>query len=488
MIDLSNYVTNTESNIYGLVNLPEEVIAVLFAYYSRSAGSLKDNLLKLLKDDELAVTKGEFFGNNLPLAVEKAKKFHEKWVIEYGHASVAEHAVAHIAVERISILLSKVIEDSRLASFTEKSSRFVFFEGTDFYPLNELGDKALLKEYKETTRSLIQDYRRAYEQIFPKIASSISKSGKELKPKEQMTCKRRTCDIVRYLLPTATYTNLGMTVNGRELAHVISKLLSNPLSEANECGKKIKEEGMKIIPTLIKYVSEKEYLMETPQRIREIADGLELKIDQDRSQKPVILVEYQDNAETMLAASILYEHKGSDFVSILDDLESRNIDFIRNVIDEYLKRRGEHDQPLRNLEHISYTFDILIDYGAFRDIQRHRIATQTSQLFTSDYGYSKPDEIEEFGLSEIFERAMSRGEKLHRKMKELDPYIAQYALPMAFRKRVLFTWNLRELHHFVSLRSSPAGHPSYRKIANDIYDEIERVHPFLAKYMRVTRV
>ncbi|MBU1627444.1 FAD-dependent thymidylate synthase [bacterium] len=488
MNNLSKYVTNTDSDVYGLINLPEEVIAVLFAYYSRSSGSLKDNLEKLLEDDELGICNGELSGNKIPFAAEKARKFHEKWVLGYGHASVAEHAVAHIAVEKISILLSKVIEDSRLASFTEKSSRFVSFKNTDFYPLNELNDKELLTKYLKTAKSLMDDYSHAYDRVYTRIAKTISNDSENMDPKEKIDCKKQTCDVVRYFLPTATYTNLGLTANGRELAHIISKLLSNPLKESVECGKKIKKEGMKLIPTLIKYADKKSYLEITPYSLKKLSEKIDLPNERNKKEQPVILVKYQVDPEYILAASILYETKTTDFVSILENLKSKDLGFVRRIIDEYLKNREDRDQPLRNLEHIYYTFDILIDYGAFRDIQRHRIATQTNQLLSCDYGYSMPEEVEEFGLKEIFEKAMAKAHDVYLELKEYDPIFAQYILPLAFRKRVLFTWNLRELHHFITLRTSPAGHISYRKIANEIFNEIERVHPFLAKHIRVTKV
>jgi len=488
MKDLSHYVTNVESDVYGLINLPEEVIAVLFAFYSRSAGSLKDNLSKLLKDEELNFSNGQVGGNKLLFAQEQARNFHEKWVLGYGHASVAEHAVAHIAVENISILLSKVIEDSRLASFTEKSSRYVFFKNTDFYPLNEIEDKELLEEYQNTAKSLIEDYSRAYEEIYKNLICNFDKKGQGPCNKDKIACKKITCDIVRYFLPTSTYTNLGMTANGRELAHIISKMLSNPLEESKICGKRIKEEGMKLIPTLVKYASEKSYMKNTSNNIRILLKNIEVETDRASLSRSVTLVKYQEDPEFIVAASILYEHIPSDYGSLVEDLEKQGLEYSRKIIDEFMKDRGEHDQPLRNLEHVNYTFDILIDYGAFRDIQRHRIATQSPQIFTNEYGFSKPEEISEFNLDDLFDSAMSRAEKCYLKLKDYDPVSAQYILPLAFRKRVLFSWNLRELHHFITLRTSNLGHLSYRKIAYEVFKEVKRVHPFLAEYIRYTEI
>ena len=157
----------------------------------------------------------------------------------------------------------------------------------------------------------------------------------------------------------------------------------------------------------------------------------------------------------------------------------------QGVIDEYLKRRGPHDQPLRALEHLYYTFDILLDYGAFRDIQRHRMATQTRQDLSTNYGYSIPDEIVAYGLRDTFDEGMARAGDAYVQISRDFPLEAQYVLPLAYRMRVLITWNLRELCHFIHLRSAKQGHAAYRTIAQHVYREIARVHPVLARYIRV---
>ena len=172
-------------------------------------------------------------------------------------------------------------------------------------------------------------------------------------------------------------------------------------------------------------------------------------------------------------------------VRICGGLVVRFLRSTRRVIDEYLKRRGPHDQPLRALEHLYYTFDILLDYGAFRDIQRHRMATQTRQDLSILYGYSSPAEIAAYGLQPTFDACMERAADAYTHIARDFPLEAQYVLPLAYRVRVLFTWNLRELFHFIQLRSAKQGHFSYRGIAQQVYREIARVHPLLARYIRV---
>jgi thymidylate synthase ThyX len=148
---------------------------------------------------------------------------------------------------------------------------------------------------------------------------------------------------------------------------------------------------------------------------------------------------------------------------------------------------GTHDWPLRELEHINYTFDIMVDYGAFRDIQRHRICTQTNQELTVEHGFSMPQEFKDIGLKKDFEDCMKMAVEAFNEISKDFPKEAQYVVPLAFKKRTLFTWNLRELHHFIKLRSSKQGHRSYRRIAQLVYDELEEVHPLLARYIRVDK-
>jgi thymidylate synthase ThyX len=184
-------------------------------------------------------------------------------------------------------------------------------------------------------------------------------------------------------------------------------------------------------------------------------------------------------------SAVLYGHAAHPFAQIEEHVRTFSQEEKARIIDEYLKWRGPHDQPLRALEHLTYTFDILVDFGAFRDIQRHRMITQTPQESTAVHGYSRPPEVTRYGSSAPFDECMARAQAAYDVIAGDLPREAQYLLPLAFRKRVLFTWNLREIHHFVQLRSGRQGHTSYRQIAQQVFREVERVHPLLAKYIRV---
>jgi thymidylate synthase ThyX len=199
----------------------------------------------------------------------------------------------------------------------------------------------------------------------------------------------------------------------------------------------------------------------------------------------VSLVCCPEDAEERLVAAVLYGYAALPLAQIEERVRALSREERVCIIDEYLKRRGPHDPPLRALEHLTYTFDILVDFGAFRDIQRHRMITQTPQESTAIHGHSTPPEILRYGVSAAFDESMMRARAAYEVIAEDLPHEAPYVLPLAFRKRVLFTWNLREIHHFVQLRSGRQGHIAYRQIAQQVFKEMERVHPLLAKYIRV---
>ncbi|MEE9147170.1 MAG: FAD-dependent thymidylate synthase [Candidatus Tectomicrobia bacterium] len=485
---LAPYVTNLERPIFALQHLPEEVVAVLFAYYSRSRDSLRRNLLKLITAGDLGLVAPRETvpaePHDLTQAQEQARQFHEKWVVGYGHASVAEHAVTHLALEDVSIIASKVIEDMRLASYTEKSTRYVAFDAARYYPLPELHGTDAGVVYHDTVRSLFTTYTTLLPRLIEAIKSDWPRSPRQTTRGFHTACRAKALDILRALLPAGTLTNLGMTINGRALEHLLTKMLSHPLPEVQHLATMLKEEARHIIPTLLKYADSNAYMVETDVIMRAMAQDI------FRSQEPqagpaVSLVRAPAEAEVHLVAAILFGYSQHAWSQVLAEAQALSDDHKAHVIDAYLHRRGPHDQPLRALEHLSYTFDILVDYGAYRDIHRHRMATQTRQFPSPSHGYSMPEEFVRYGAKEEFEVCMARAAEAYCYLETQHPQVAPYILPLAYRCRVLITWNLREMYHFVQLRSAKQGHTSYRRIAQDVYHCLAQQQPLLARYMRV---
>ena len=480
---LSRNVTSLDKDIYALKNLPPEVVSVLFAYVSRSPASFRDNLLKLLKSGDL-LPKGSFTEatDYFTSAEEKAAKFHEKWVVGFGHNSVAEHACVPAAIENVSILASKVIEDARLAAFTEKSTRYQFFDRSKYYKPRAIMSSKFGKEYEAVMNSLFDFYVKNTSKMLEFVKKEHPKP-KEMSDKfyESIT-KARACDTLRYALPASTLTNIGMTINARALEHLIVKMLSHPIKEMNGIALQLKEECGKVLPTLLKAAEKNDYISGTEQGMHSFAEPLALKPE---NKKEVELVFSDEEAEAKLVASVLYRYSRHSFAQCLAQAKAMGKAEKEKTLDEFTENIGS-EQPLREFEHCYFTFDILVDYGAFRDIQRHRMCTQTNQILTTDHGFSIPKALKEAGLKGEFSGLMAGAKILFDSMRAEMPFEAQYCVPLAFKKRVLFTWNLRELWHFIKLRSGKAGHESYRRIAQLCYSELKEKHPLLAKYLKVT--
>lgn len=489
---LAPYLSDLDESVYALRGLPEEVVAVLFAYYSRSQGSLRESLLRLLREGDLALAPGIQGETGLEAASEKARQFHEKWVVGYGHASVAEHAVAHIAVEDVSILVSKVIEDCRLASYTEKSTRYVPFPRAAYTPA-EL-PSPLDRLYDTTLRELFDAYEVLLQRLTAHMQGVLDRSQFRTEAGWLNGCRAQACDALRGLLPAAAVTNLGITANARTLEGMISKLLSHPLPEAQAVGRQIRDQAQLVIPTLIKYARPSEYRIETlsamDAAVRELI-GPAGNVEEDSNR--VRLVAQPDGSLPRLAAAILYDAAHLPYEELLERVNGAGEEKQKRVIEEYLARRrrygsdahGYTDPPLRGLEHLSYTFEIVVDYGAYRDIQRHRMATQADQLLTCSHGYEVPQPVVSSGCEAQYHSAMGVAAEAWKRLESHSPHLAQYVIPLAYRKRMLITWNLRELHHFITLRSARQGHASYRAIAQAVYNELAKRQPFLAGFIRV---
>lgn len=455
--------TKNTRRIYNLNNLKPEITAVAFAKCSRSPESFKDIAKELTE--------------------QKSSAFHEKYVVGYGHGSVAEHATLHIAIENVSILATKVIEDNRLASFTEKSTRYQIFDRNRYYKPKKIMDSEFGPFYEETMNFIFDTYNSLFEPMRKFILKKYPQKPEEPDQIYNAIIKARTCDNIRYLLPAATLTNLGMTANARVWEHAIVKLLSHPLDEMKEIGEGIKECALKVTPTLVKYANPNEYLQTTLKNLETLSSKLLSK--KIKPTIPVKIVDYDKDAENHLITALLYRGSNLPYKQILKSVKKISQKQKSNIIDEALKNRSPFDSPIRELEHIYYTFDILMDYGAFRDIQRHRMCTQTNQDVTTDHGFEIPKEIEEAGLIKSYKEIINKAIKLYKTIYPQFPKEAQYVVPFAFRKRVLITWNLRELHHFISLRSGQKGHISYRRIAQACWQQLEKIHPLLTKYIKV---
>ena len=492
-VDVSRFFSNMDGSVYALQNLPEEVVAYLFARYSRSTLSLRDDLRQMIEAEDMGALIGgaapERGGEAFAHIQERARSFAEKYVLGYGHSSVAEHGCVHLAIEDVSIIASKLIEDARLASYTEKSTRYVAFDPAKVhYPPAVMADSRLADEYTGTIRALLSAYTDWMEPIVAQIRARVPRREKQTERAYATACRASAFDTLRYLLPAATWTNVGLTLNARSLEHLITKLLSQPLPEGRGLGTRLKAEAQHILPTLLKYADPNVYRAETETAVATLAAEIAPAArnfggaGEDRA---VSLVATDPGADARLVAAILYGHMALPMTELLALAQALDGETQARVIDEYLSRRGKHDAPGRALERLACTMELTMDYGAYRDIQRHRMATQTTQPLSPALGFETPPDIVRFGYEEPYLALMARAAATYTRLAEAGlGSSAPYVLPLATRVRVLFTWNLREVFHFVELRSARQGHPSYRRIAQEVYRVVAEAHPLVARYMR----
>ncbi|MBN1476237.1 FAD-dependent thymidylate synthase [Candidatus Sumerlaeota bacterium] len=451
--------------IYTLHGLPPEVIAVAFAKTSRVPHAF----------DEIAAE----------LSEEESSRFHEKWVIGYGHASVAEHAVLHIALENVSILATKVIEDNRLASYTEQSTRYQVYRRDRFFRPPAVMASRHAERFVALCQALMSHYWEWVEPMMAHLAPTVERPEGMSGRLWETRVRAAACDALRYLLPTATQTNLGWTVNARVLERAITKLRSHPLEEMRAIGESLREVATERVPTLLRYADPSEFLQRTPALMREHSLALTESAPLD-DQWDVRLVHFDPDAEERVVAALLYEHTRASYEETLRRVRAMSPEERNRVLDDAVRHRGQHDQVGRAWETTTYTFDTLMDYGAFRDLQRHRLATQINQPISAAHGYLTPPEIVSGGFENEYRRLMDEAREVHDAMAEDLPSEAPYTVPLAYRKRTLFTMNLRELHHMIQLRTGPQGHPSYRLLSHRLLEEIRRVHPALAAQIRHT--
>ena len=349
----------------------------------------------------------------------------------------------------------------------------------DFIDQKKILNSKFKNLYEKTCQNLINFYLN----LFEKIKENLKKEFSDL---SEIELKAKTCDIVRVILPTATLTNFGLTINARSLTRLISKLLSSSLEEFQEIGQDLKQAGLRITPTLLKYAQPNSYLIETSKNLEKITKKLLAK--KPKSDESVKLVAYDKDAEERILTALLYRFSRSSYQEIKEKIKKSSKKEKEKIFNEALKRKGEHDQPLRELEHTYYTFDILLDYGVFRDLQRHRICTQTNQELGIEYGYTLPKEIEKYGFKKLYQEKMEEASCTYQKISKKFLNESQYLLPLAFKKRFLMTLNLRELYHLIPLRTSPKAHFSYREIAQKMYQEVKKVHPQLVKFMKISNI
>ncbi|HNO83525.1 MAG TPA: FAD-dependent thymidylate synthase [Anaerolineales bacterium] len=444
--------------------LSAETIAVAFAKTSRAPESFR----------EIAAE----------LSDEKSAQFHEKWVVGYGHASVAEHAVLHIAFENVSRVAIETIESSRLASYTEKSTRYQKWGPDDFTippELHEVGH-SLRDEFIQTVRLLFSTYAESLEPVKSLVVERTPRRDNESDEAYDRRIRSQYVDRCRFILPAAANANVGMTANARIIEMVIRKMLSHPLAEVRQIGEKVKEVSKAETPTLVKYADEVQYVVETVNQLS--ANSEQLSVKSGRADW-CALIDYDKDGEKKILAAALYRFNEMPYKEALAYVKTLKKKEREGLAEALLGKLGKYDVPLRELEYATYTFDLVMDQGAYAEFKRHRMMTQTPQRLTTRLGFTIPLLVTEAGFGSRYEAAMQSASDMYEKLHAFNPDVAQYIVPNGFNRRVLAQFNLREAFAFCQLRSAANAHFSIRRVAQRIYEEMTRVHPLLTKYMKL---
>jgi thymidylate synthase ThyX len=445
--------------------LSPETIAVAFAKTSRAPESFR----------EIAAE----------LSDEKSAKFHEKWVVGYGHASVAEHAVLHFAFENISRIAIEAIESSRLASYTEKSTRYQKWGQDDFTVPPELDGHPLHDEFVQTVKFLFATYHESLDPVKNLVLSRAPRRENESDEAYDRRIRSQYVDSSRFILPAAANANVGMTANARVVEIAIRKMLSHPLAEVRQIGGTMKEVAKAETPTLVKYADVVAYFVETTAELALTPTPLPEGEGQEVRGDWCTLIDFDKDGEKKVLAAALYRFKEMPFVDAMAYVKSLKKKERTELAEALLKRLTRYDIPLRELEYSTYTFDLVMDQGAYAEFKRHRMMTQTPQRLTTRLGYSVPLLVTESGFGSKYEAAMESAARMYEKLYEFDPNVAQYIVPNGFNRRVLAQFNLREAFAFCQLRSASNAHFSIRRVAQRVYEELARVHPLLTKYMKL---
>jgi thymidylate synthase ThyX len=511
------------TEVFALHGADPEILAYAMAKYSRSSLSMRESLREI--------------------SAQRAEQFLNTFYFQYGHRSIADLAHIAFSVERLSLLAALVLEDEQRWDGQERSTRYQNFITSGCYFPGFGADKTSASLYSDTIGKLFAAYQQATAAVHEVLRHNVPRPEAMKQDAYERTLKARAFDVARYLLPLATNTSLGQIVTARTLETQVSRLLSHPAAEIRDLGEKLREaatgpawnlnaeaaqgfidklkafEGaaassdeslsaeaarlftreVRTAPTLVKYAQPNPYEIETRKDLTAAAAEILKGLTYPKA-PTVDLVERTESLEAELAATLLYSVSAFSYRQIRDLVAALPEARINEIVELGLRHRGKHDEAMRAFHAgTGLRFDLLMDIGAFRDFHRHRRCTQIIQDFTTAHSYGSPgsgdlpigtDILAEAGVLATYGAAIDQAHLASRTIAASSaPEAAQsalYLLPLATRCRSLFKMDFAEAQYITELRSAPAGHFSYRRVAWDMYLAIERKHPALAKHFRVT--
>ena len=506
---LNRYVTHTTSNIFALRNLPEVIKGALFSRYSRSILGLRTLLLK-----EFILNEETAFANiaghstdeaeetqdveNQIIAIRKAQNFYDRILDGYGDDSIGELGGAHLALENISMLAAKVVEDCRIGgSPLEKSTRYMYFDQKFqgeylFYREPVLMTSAYRDLYVSTCNSLFDTYSRLIPGVTEVIEKKFPKDPAISITAYTAALRAKVLDCLRGLLPASTLTNMGVYGNGRFFETMIQQLNCGNNAEMQDIGKKAYQELNKVVPSFIRRAESTHKYQKT---FSLFTDQMEADLKMlsnlhdpflDKMDIPGIkLICYDPDSPYRVAAALLFHQTDVGLLELQEYCRKLPDDELARVLEaaSHCRENRRHKSP-RALEHATFTFEMLADFGIYRDLQRHRMLTQERQILTCNFGYYVPEEVQNSPMEAEYIAAMDQAKKAYDIIAKELPEEAQYIVPMAYNIHWYFHVNLRSLQWLCELRSSPAGHPGYRHVAQEMASQVSSVLPLFERYFK----
>jgi thymidylate synthase ThyX len=504
--ELKAHFSNADRAVFAIITPKQVDRGALMSRYSRT-----DKTMRRVFLDEFARNPN------------RGEDFYRRVLLEYGDDSVAELGEAQVAVEGISNIAAKKIEDRRIGlSYLEKSSRYVAFDqkvagyyryvreegimasphadryieacdhSFDTYSKSIQPLQAFLKEREPIDRFSFFDSALQKEVPFGSLKSA--KDIESAKKIYNITIKAKALDLLRGLLPASTMTNVGITGNGRAFEYLLTLMYGSKLKEIRSVADQLFNELNAIIPSFVRRANDRygqalqEYINKTESAIAELAKGYLSGVPPEDKPEFVKLLDFEDNfqAEVKVASAILYEQaQGQSLHRITSYVKSMPTEERHKIIKTYTEfRTNRRHRPGRAFEMVDYTFELFTNFGMFRDLHRHRVLTMERQLLSTRHGYDLPDELVDAGLDKDFADCMQLTKGVYETIARKMPEEAQYVVNFAYRYPYFVKMNLREACHMIELRTTPQGHPDYRLTCQKMYSEMKRVHPVLAEGVR----
>jgi len=488
---LAPYFTELDGPVFALVNLPEVVKGALFARYSRSAKSLRRLFLDEFLEQAERPSPGPALGTS------RADQLYERVFSEYGDDSVAQLGGVHLACEGASNILTKVLEWGRLMAYLEQSTRYVPYtdrpDGRWKYHVPAELQGPLRARYVEVLDRAFETYARWIDPMREYWTRRLPKPPTDGDAAYRMTIRAKALDSLRGLLPAATRSNVGIFGTGQGYEALLLRMRAHPLREVRDYADLMLAELRKVIPAFLKRVERPErggawsrYLAETARATAQVAARL-LEGIEPEPRPEVVLTDFDPEGEVKVVAAALYAASDLPDDQLLALARKLGPDERRQVLEAYVGRReNRRHKPGRAFERAVYRFDVLGDYGAFRDLQRHRLLTLEWQPLSTRHGYVTPDELADAGALPEWTSVMEESAALHAALAAAVPVAAPYAVAMAYRVRFYVELNAREAMHMIELRTTPQGHPAYRRICQTMHRLIaeQAGHRGLAAAMR----